>query len=1245
MTDFVLTKSPLVAPRRWTVVCVPPDVQATAMDSLGHWQTSAAAQTFAQFVSTRFLPDLNKLTSNGVAQMYATVQAGSRTIYFLLTTSPLLASAPALMAAAPFPPTAGEIADFVANVAALSTDHTQAFVTLPVSMGDTWFVAQRVDGLRHAAFGLLQQNGVIYAGPHPSMRMIPTVHTPDYVIYETESPTRCVTRTPLVSYLFGSGEGGFALDAQPPTPYVRANIRLWMDDWWFQIRAPSEHGIVSGDNTENAMQRLQCKLRADRSMLAWIPVTASGAALNKRGWNSTNFDFPLSCAAADVFLAKFCVTHHGNGGAFPAAPLTTPWAGLTIGALPCTLATNPADCVETAQNPALDSSAYIDPSGTPYTFSDYAGNGGLYKLVLDDLRNVAGSRQDATDPAHPSARFVTSEGTDGAWYCYDDHCVALLRQGPYAFELLGENTGIKNTGTSPAVTASGILGNAANFKIQYLSNTTMKVSLNGGLDGYPYNPVAIPKGSTYTVPTSALVLSFLVGTYVNGDTCTIADATDGDKQAHFSGAIQRGLNDWWQHTPQYTPGTGWASYTSHAQIPSVPLEPRNGLSVVDTSGPSDFGGYTEREFYGAWQDKRASNQRGPFHLGNSTYENTASENWSQPQFPSGYQTFEKFKHCLDGGMGFYSAQTEHGALNIGLNFYMHGKQCWQGDLTAEAVTAEWFSILGPAAAQIRAMYDRWTAAGGSFHYCQDEWADSFRNLQAAQADLDAAPNPVTSERYAYDGSNQGSAAANARYNVQFRLNMWTMLVEWHRLCGDLRGFEHLMRTDPSIANQNILAATLEAMQWWGWRCEQTEAAHFDQAIQRLLQRNAAIFGDNMYNGGRTGSGSTLTTAPSLIRGGVVDSSITIWRAECTTGGLRDGTAKLRWSIDGGATWVASNVTITATMNFVVGAHTMTMAFPGGSLVYSTNFVWTYHPAMAALWNFQDTNPAHGPHGGWGSSAFLLPDTAELTALVNTRVSAITPVAGMTRRNSSSKNFRVFNQSASATTVQSWQLNASRHHSFVIHLAGGPQSLTLRCISGGSGGSKSNYPIRVRLLELSGLGADLEVHNAPRAGNVGGATLDTVVTFNQPAGFYLMRVQSPLTSDALIIIAAKSFPLSWMCDPPEGRQASLSLFNDTKDIFFYVPTGETLIRFAFKTIRTIQFFDDLGASVATTHPTGWDGNPEPFIWQATVAAGRSGKIWKFRGLCSSDSIAYPMFQNCPNLFAPSAEQIIVPVEFP
>lgn len=1245
--SFELARGVRAAPSRFQCVCVPDEVQAKAMDSTGPWQAASSPQNFGAFVRTKFLPDLNRLVLGSNVRIVSTPTTGSRTIYFLLTpsiTSTLLADAPALMAAAPLPPTAGEIASFQTQVAALTTSHTQAYVILPVSRGDVWIVSQRPDGLRHAAYEILQYNGVIHAGPHPIMKMIPAVHEPDFSIYATESPTRCVTRTPLLSYMFGSGEGGFAIDNQPPTPYVRANIRIQMDDWWRQLRAPSEHGIVSGDNTENAMFRLQCKLREDRSMLAWIP-NPNAPYLPQRGWNSTNFIFPTKCEAADVFLAKFCVTHHGNGGAFPSAPPTNPWAGLTVPALSCTLGTSPADCAETAQNPALDSSAYKDPTGVPYTFSDYSGYGGLYALVLADLRNVAGSRQSSLGPLHPSARFVSSEGTDGAWYCYCDHCVALLRQGPYAFELLAENTGIKNTGTSPRVAGTGILGNAANFKIQFLGPTTMKVSLNGGLDGYPYNPVTIPIGGTYTVPTSALILTFPSGTYVNGDTCTIADATDGDKQAHFSGAVQRGLNDWWQHAPQYTPGTGWASYTSHAQIPSVPLEPRNGVSCVDTSGPSDFGAYTEREFFGRWQAKRLTNQRGPFILGNSTYENTASENWSQPQFPSGYQTFEKFEHCLEGGMGFYSAQTEHGALNIGLNFYMHGKQCWKAGLSGEALIAEWFSILGPAAAQIRAMYDRWTAGGGAFHYCQDEWAESFRNLQAAQTALNSAADPVTSELHAYDGVSRGSAAANARCNVQARLDMWKMLVEWHRLCGDLRGYEHLYRVDPSIANQNLLDAALDAMQLWGWRCEQTEAAHFDQAIQRLLQRNAVIFGDNLYCGGLGSSTGSLLPCPPLIRGGVVDSSITIWRAECTTGGLRDGTAKLRWSIDGGATWVASNVPITATMNFVVGAHTMTMAFPGGTLVYSTNFAWSYYAAMAALWNFQDTNPAHGPHGGWGSSAFLLPTTAELTTLVNTRVSAIGLTAGMTRRTASSQNYRVFNQSASTTTVLSPQMNSSRNHSYIIHLDGTPQTVTIRVISGGSGGAHSLYVLRVRLLDVTGLNNDLEVHEVPRAGDVGGTILNTDVTFNQPAGFYLMRVQTPVTSDAIIVITKKNLPCVWVSDPPEGRQCALSLFNDAQRMYFYVPTGETLIRFAFKTLRPVQFYNDVGAAITTTHPTGWDGNPEPFIWQAAVAAGHDGKIWSFTGLRSFDSISYPMFQNCPNLIASSAEQMIVPTEFP
>lgn len=96
-------------------------------------------------------------------------------------------------------------------------------------------------------------------------------------------------------------------------------------------------------------------------------------------------------------------------------------------------------------------------------------------------------------------------------------------------------------------------------------------------------------------------------------------------------------------------------------------------------------------------------------------------------------------------------------------------------------------------------------------------------------------------------------------------------------------------------------------------------------------------------GGLSAVTAAGTTPPTVTVSGMPNYSGYSFKIEITTGGAR-GTAKFRWSVNGGVDWSGTNVTTAATV--VLGDTGVTVAFAVGT--YATDNEYTFTPT--ATWD-------------------------------------------------------------------------------------------------------------------------------------------------------------------------------------------------------------------------------------------------------------------------------------------------------
>lgn len=235
------------------------------------------------------------------------------------------------------------------------------------------------------------------------------------------------------------------------------------------------------------------------------------------------------------------------------------------------------------------------------------------------------------------------------------------------------------------------------------------------------------------------------------------------------------------------------------------------------------------------------------------------------------------------------------------------------------------------------------------------------------------------------------------------------------------------------------------------------------------------------------------------------------------------------------------------------------------------------------------------------------------------------IAGLQRRSFSDNlvpllrgtSTAIVNYVGQADSEQLWRFN-SDGTSFTLQVR--VQNLS----SSGAPAMKSRFQI------LSLAGAVLEEHEITIAADQ--AVYTWSFTISLPAGTYgLILIPQPTKSLQL---------LGWPRNVPCVMMGDFKIrefYTATKN-YFYVPPGETKIGLIFdrNTNGAIRFFDPSGNVVTTTYSA-------PNLWTCDVPAGQSGKVWSFDGWLRKIATSYPRFINCPTVFSPHPDQMMVPSE--
>jgi hypothetical protein len=267
-----------------------------------------------------------------------------------------------------------------------------------------------------------------------------------------------------------------------------------------------------------------------------------------------------------------------------------------------------------------------------------------------------------------------------------------------------------------------------------------------------------------------------------------------------------------------------------------------------------------------------------------------------------------------------------------------------------------------------------------------------------------------------------------------------------------------------------------------------------------------------------------------------------------------------------------------------------------------------------------------------------PATATLDALIADGIADYAPAAGVSRLVYDEASYQSFNVSA-ATTINygPWFQFPQR---WAIKKAAGALTLKLKTFQPGATGIN----VRVILSDIT-TGATLQTWSVAPPGTGVTATVDiaTGVTAGVAAGTYLVTVvdcTATLTTSQLGVPENTGAVLvnDWL----DAIAAPTQAFSVTTPYYFYVPTGETKIVGVFSQLpgegptvfAPIKLFDSTGAARAMAYSA-------PNQFSCDVPAGQDNKAWSFTGFAAADTKRILYFENCPNRFAPSAYQLLIP----
>ena len=140
------------------------------------------------------------------------------------------------------------------------------------------------------------------------------------------------------------------------------------------------------------------------------------------------------------------------------------------------------------------------------------------------------------------------------------------------------------------------------------------------------------------------------------------------------------------------------AYNEHAAVPSIPLEP----NVVVSLAPYAFQrtGMTPEEMIKVWGAK---------HNFLGLYSYWDIPDWARCLPSLNYQTVtEQIRFWHAQHIKIYSAESTFCGGNMGLNWYLAARLCWDPSQNAKAIVDDYFlNAFGPARTPIRRMYDRW----------------------------------------------------------------------------------------------------------------------------------------------------------------------------------------------------------------------------------------------------------------------------------------------------------------------------------------------------------------------------------------------------------------------------------------------------------------------------------------------------------------------------------------------------------
>lgn len=1232
------------------------------------------------FVDTIFAPELNSVVlGSSIVRKTSSV---NRSIYLCSRTSTAVASAPAAVQAL---------------VTTLAASSEQSFALYSTIGGDVWIVGNSVVALRHGAYEFIDRVGIRYLAPNPAWRINSTRGSLELVANEVMSP--------VVKSFIWNGNGGLGDPSLPVgLPGRAAAVAAW-DAWKQQTRNPIEIGSGYGDGDAGFTADRYQELDGDHSKLSrtssissvtqvgagpvivagiavvrvpaidgtYVVTISTGGANNgtaqytftfnggsasspaalpavpfqlpgypqitlippvgsyttattytyvastKRGFSETGAYPTGLCAKMPVTLAKLCATHTGASGlgSYPAAPAgPSPWVGLAAAAWHETCVVNPPGGAITP-DPGPDTATNPSPNYTAF--------GGLVALWANHKVYNAAEQLNTYGAPHPYTRCVSGEPNDGVYFCFCTNCINILRNGPYSAYL----TTLQKTQDA-----------SDSDKLYYLVNEGAKYMT------YMYQNARDANGNTYV------------------------------------------------------PMIGVLGYTTHTEPPSIPIQP-NTLTVVLVS-TAPYVGTLPSELIPKWSVKRAGNALGQFMLGAAVLWLDDTTNFSRPAWPSPKQGALYLQDWISKGCTAFNAQTGFSALIQALQIRLMSALCWRPTLDIDGFINEEFTLAyGPAASAARALYDRWWYW---FENSPQSVAIGMAAMQSVQAALDAAPDPVQPDgranvqrrvnhlkgllewerRYTeyfaarsdYDNGKLtlggGAVAAviltgnrgtgvNAPSVIRIEIDgnggagvgtfKWTKNADaattvWEQTAQPIPavgspvalGTTGRTATFPTatytiaqswteVPNVTALLAAADRVFSWAWRMSSTNG--INGIRYQAGPTNGRIYNATPHpvSSSNAGTAPPTLTVQALLDAGISPTNGTSYvELQCTLGGAL-GTATLQYRVNGGA-WNGFTTPALSTTAVTLALAGIKITCAAGP--YNTNNLW-YLTIAPQLSKWDWTNSA-APADGAGWAGMTEPTTSDMNTLVASGVAAYTPLAGVTRKVFVDTSFRPFNISASTTlaTGPAMQFPCK----YVVNTPANPTTIKLQ--TSGLSATTQGVPVRAVLKSMAGVTLQEWFFTAPLAPGI--STNDLVIT--QPPGLYqLFTVDSIQSFSASRLLAPQNVGCVLVNEWFDAPAAPAIAYDQTRPLYFYGPDpSETKICGVFTqlfapNVPLVQLYDPTGTPATMTYSA-----PSQF---SCPVGGYNNQPWSLTGWAALDLKRIVNFENCPNRFAFSPYQLLIP----